>query len=381
MLGWLLAGINQHSALKDSWVFKGGTCLKKCYFETYRFSEDLDFTLRDPSHIDEKFLRETFESIGEWIYENAGIEVPASRLMFEVFPNPRGKNAAQGRVFYRGPVTPSGNQAMPRIKLDLTADEVLADTPVECGVAHGYSDTPPDGIHILSYSYAEVFAEKIRALKERTRPRDLYDVVNFFRRPESRNLGEEVRILLQRKCDFKGITFPVIGDLDDHKNICESGWLEQLGHQLQSLPPFESFWGELPDFFTWLIRPEETTTALAPIPFATDESSNASLLGTNVSTQYFTILDRIRFAAVNRVYIELDYRKEDGRRKTYLIEPYSLRRTIAGNIILRAAIAPATDSSIALSFRVDRMIGARITEQAFTPRHAIDFIPAGPMNM
>ncbi len=27
------------------WVFKGGTCLKKCYIETYRFSEDLDFTV------------------------------------------------------------------------------------------------------------------------------------------------------------------------------------------------------------------------------------------------------------------------------------------------------------------------------------------------
>lgn len=42
VLGWLLAGINAHPELSASWVFKGGTCLKKCYFETYRFSEDLD---------------------------------------------------------------------------------------------------------------------------------------------------------------------------------------------------------------------------------------------------------------------------------------------------------------------------------------------------
>ena len=27
-----------------SWVFKGGTALKKCYFGDYRFSEDLDFS-------------------------------------------------------------------------------------------------------------------------------------------------------------------------------------------------------------------------------------------------------------------------------------------------------------------------------------------------
>ena len=47
VLGWMLAGINAHDELGESWVFKGGTCLKKCYFETYRFSEDLDFTLRN----------------------------------------------------------------------------------------------------------------------------------------------------------------------------------------------------------------------------------------------------------------------------------------------------------------------------------------------
>ena len=49
VLGWVLAGIYRQTALAERWIFKGGTCLKKCYFETYRFSEDLDFTLTDPS--------------------------------------------------------------------------------------------------------------------------------------------------------------------------------------------------------------------------------------------------------------------------------------------------------------------------------------------
>lgn len=47
VLGWLLSGIFNHTEIKSGWVFKGGTCLKKCYFETYRFSEDLDFTLTE----------------------------------------------------------------------------------------------------------------------------------------------------------------------------------------------------------------------------------------------------------------------------------------------------------------------------------------------
>lgn len=64
-LGWLLAGIGNHAATKDAWVFKGGTCLKECYFETYRFSEDLDFTLLDGAHIDEQFLLATFKEMTE----------------------------------------------------------------------------------------------------------------------------------------------------------------------------------------------------------------------------------------------------------------------------------------------------------------------------
>ncbi len=32
VLGWLLAGINTQEELAQTWIFKGGTCLKKCYF-------------------------------------------------------------------------------------------------------------------------------------------------------------------------------------------------------------------------------------------------------------------------------------------------------------------------------------------------------------
>ena len=44
VIGWMLRAVSQHPTLSH-WVFKGGTCLKKCFFETYRFSEDLDFTV------------------------------------------------------------------------------------------------------------------------------------------------------------------------------------------------------------------------------------------------------------------------------------------------------------------------------------------------
>ena len=45
VIGWALWGIGADPILSALWAFKGGTCLKKCYVETYRFSEDLDFTV------------------------------------------------------------------------------------------------------------------------------------------------------------------------------------------------------------------------------------------------------------------------------------------------------------------------------------------------
>ncbi len=204
LLGWLLAGIGQHEVLGKSWVFKGGTCLKKCYFETYRFSEDLDFTLQQKAHLDIEFLKNTFSEIADWIYEMTGIEFPVEKMRFDSYKD----GTCQGRIYYRGPIAPTSSRQMPKIKLDLTAAEIVVEPPVLNFVKHPYSDRPAEGMQVQCYSYVEVFAEKTRALAERTRPRDLYDVINFYRRPESKGLSTQVKRVLEKKCSFKGIKVP-----------------------------------------------------------------------------------------------------------------------------------------------------------------------------
>ena len=182
VLGWMLAGIFAHAELKDSWVFKGGTCLKKCFFETYRFSEDLDFTLTEAAHLDAAFLQRVFGEIGQWVYDQTGIEMPGDGQDFDIYTNPRGSISCEGKISYRGPVSP---RRMPRIKLDLMADERLVLPPVHVSIFHPYSDAPASGMFARAYAYEEVFAEKTRALAERTRPRDLYDVINLFRNQDA----------------------------------------------------------------------------------------------------------------------------------------------------------------------------------------------------
>ena len=246
VLGWVLAGIYRQRALAESWIFKGGTCLKKCYFETYRFSEDLDFTLTDPSQIDRDFLAGIFQGVGEWIYEQAGIELPEELQEFEVFGNPRGTVSCQGKLSYRGPIAPRSG-GLPRVKLDLTPDELLVLPPTERVIFHDYSDAPEEGIAVLCYAYEEAFAEKVRALGDRARPRDLYDVINLYRNAEARPRPAVLLDVLQQKCKHRSLAVPTLGGLETHRGDLEGSWQPMLGHQLQVLPPVESFWEALPE--------------------------------------------------------------------------------------------------------------------------------------
>ena len=228
-------------------MFKGGTCLKKCYFETYRFSEDLDFTITEEGHFNEVFLRERFTAIGEWLVEETGIEVPPDLLRFDIYQNQRGKPQGEGRLAYRGPLAPHGD--LPRVKLDLTFDEKLVLPPVTRPIAHGYSDRPEAGIDARCYAYEEVFGEKVRALGERARPRDLYDVINLFRNGEFKAAAAVIRNVVTQKCTFKGVPFPTLAALDTFKAELSADWAQMLV-QAAAVAPARSLLGSAADLFS-----------------------------------------------------------------------------------------------------------------------------------
>ncbi|MGH8687252.1 MAG: nucleotidyl transferase AbiEii/AbiGii toxin family protein [Burkholderiales bacterium] len=372
VLGWLLAGVAADPELRDGWIFKGGTCLKKCYFETYRFSEDLDFTLRDAAHLNEAFLLDAFGRIGDWVYEQCGIELPQELRRFEVFNNPQGHPAVQGRLGYRGPHARAGDA--PRIKLDLVAAEVVVLDPVRRPVHHPYSDRPEEGIEVLCYAFEEVFAEKIRALAERQRPRDLYDVIHLHRQSEFRHAAQ-VRSTLARKCEFKRIPVPTFQMLSDRpeRQAIEAEWDQMLAHQLPVCPPFAEFWAELPRMFEWLEEPPKAAplpsigAGVAPPAGGMDASWRMPPMVARWG--YPTSLEAIRFAGANRLLVELDYEAENGERSTRTIEPYALRRSNAGDILLYALRA---DSGATRAYRVDRIQGARVLRRTFSPRFAVE---------
>ena len=372
VLGWLLWGIRSHRAVGDRWAFKGGTCLKKCFFETYRFSEDLDFTLDDPSHVDERFLTSVFSEVTERIHEEAGIEFPPDARRFDVYENPRGRRSCQARVGYRGPVSPRGRN-VPRIKFDLTADKWVVLPPVQSDVFHPYSDEPEGGIVIRSYAYEEAFGEKVRALAERARPRDLYDVINLFRNDEARPAAAVLLDVLGQKCAFKGIGVPVFAGLEPQRALLEGNWDQMLAHQLPVLPPFAAFWAELPVFFEWLRGGIAPSSPAAYVGAAGERTLRERTMRLPLTGRAQSYLEVIRFAASNRLCVDLRY-----QRSTRRIEPYSLRLTKEGNIILHAHNRDKDESH---SYRVDRIEGANVTGESFNPRFAIELTPAGPLGI
>ncbi|MGP0085269.1 MAG: nucleotidyl transferase AbiEii/AbiGii toxin family protein [Steroidobacteraceae bacterium] len=374
VLGWLLAGIRANADLGDHWVFKGGTCLKKCYFETYRFSEDLDFTITNEAHLDQAFLTKAFADISGWIYEQTGLEVPADRFRFDVFRNKRDRLACEGRIYYRGPIAPRGGD-LPRIKLDLTTDELLALPPVERPVVHSFSDEPEGGIKARCYAYEEVFGEKVRALGERARPRDLYDVINLFRHEEFQPQPAAILDVLKRKCAYKGIQIPTLETIKAFYEELSGDWQTMLAHQLPALPPLESFWNVLPEFFAWLAGGARPAMPQS-YPLAAGQTILRQPLGTySGAGMVSSALEIIRFAAANRLTVEIDYLKESGERTTPEIEAYSLRRTLAGNVVLYAYDTQKPDHI--RNYRTDRIRGARATTRTFAPRYAIELTPGG----
>jgi predicted nucleotidyltransferase component of viral defense system len=370
VLGWVLWGIGTEPALAEHWIFKGGTCLKKCYLETYRFSEDLDFTVLQGGPILPADVEPPLRAALERVSEESGINF--SREPMKLKGHSSG-NYTEGRIYYVGP---RADPRISKIQVDLSASEQVVRPTVLRDIAHAYPDALPEPGVVRSYCFAEVFAEKIRALGERGRPRDLYDAVNLYRRTDLGVQPSEILAVLIEKCRTKGVPVPNVTTVftDERRAELDADWPNMLAHQLPALPPLADFLAEVPHLFDWLngasaAAPARALEVRGAEPSDPSWRAPANLVTWNVGVP----LESIRFAAVNRLCVELQY---NGSWRT--IEPYSLRRSRAGNYLLHAVRA---DDKEARSYRVDRIQGVRLTNRSFVPTYEIEFANTGPISV
>jgi predicted nucleotidyltransferase component of viral defense system len=361
VLGWMLAAIGRNPETSAHWVFKGGTCLKKCYVETHRFSEDLDFTLRPAAVYSVEGLRTILRDIAAAVEELTGIRCPADQVLVRSRKDKQDRPTFEGRIAYQGPLAvPS----WPRVRFDLTMHETIVEAVEPRPVFHPYPDELPTGTSVGAYPLTEITAEKTRALLERTLPRDLYDVVflleNSFAALDIRRL----RSVFTAKCAAKGLVVPSAREMVAEINASvelRSEWENMLDHQLPELVPLDNLLPRVPALLAWIDT--DAPLPAAALPRVPMHPAEAAL----PSTQYWGIgvpLEVIRFAGSNRLMVEFTYH---GRHR--LVEPYLLKRAQTGNLLLYGWESGAGHIK---AFKVAEISGLSSTRSPFQPRYRIE---------
>ena len=151
---WILQALAQPELKPKGWVFKGGTCLRHCFYSGYRFSEDLDYSCREDSGGFDK-ARGLLGSVSQWVQVNALLQLSVKEARtiegdFQVeFPVEYSRGGAR-------------RHGLPEIKIHLTFDEPILTKPTVRSVTPLYSDLST--FTVATYTKEEILAEKMRAL-------------------------------------------------------------------------------------------------------------------------------------------------------------------------------------------------------------------------
>lgn len=256
VLGHFLNVLFSFQWAKENLIFKGGTCLRKCYFENYRFSEDIDLTIINQNFI---LTRKAINEVCEKLKNVTGIET--NMLMFVEVQHNNQKVGWDIEICYWGANhNPSETPIFrkdchTKIILEIRHFELMLFENIEREIIHNYSDTELIVNTIPCYSIEEVLAEKMRALIQRNRgeARDYFDL--WYIKTHINEIDwQGVKEAFFKKCTFKNIVFDDVSDLFKPERMKQVAitWDKRLSHQLQTQVDRSSVMNELEVFFSEL---------------------------------------------------------------------------------------------------------------------------------
>jgi len=178
VLAHVIAGI---AALENDTglVFKGGTALRLCHFDDYRYSADLDFSLVSGS------MEDGYEAITRALASTGG-SIQGLHLTDDEPP----------RIAYVGPL---GRERT--LKLDLADDELVLSTEWQ-HLLPRWPDLPDDAsVHV--YTLLEIAGEKLRCVLQRLQCRDLFDLFLLFE--EAQVDATEAALVFRPKAEHRDI--------------------------------------------------------------------------------------------------------------------------------------------------------------------------------
>lgn len=147
----LVMQIISASAFGKNLVFKGGTALHHCYLEQYRFSEDLDFSSKQKS-ITLSEVREMFADIDCLSIKKEYLSEATVKIE---------------KLQYTGPLVQPNSL---KVEIDFLQNVLLPPQTMT------YQNVWGLDFNVFAMDMKEICAEKIRAMSDRARYRDFYDL-------------------------------------------------------------------------------------------------------------------------------------------------------------------------------------------------------------
>lgn len=251
-LSYVLKGITEQPDLMHTLIFKGGTALKKIYFEDYRFSEDLDFSaINAPKgQALENALLDAIEIARRHLHVHGPFELKLLRKP-ERSPHPRGQEAFN--VHIKFPEHPTNSLCV--IKLEVTHDEPVVLPVAYFPLFHAYEEQM--AVVVACYHIEEVIAEKLRALLQtheklvargwnRPRARDYYDLWNVLKYYGNSVQRQRLLSVLKIKCEHRNVSYSSIDDFFTLELTTEANkhWHSSLHLQTRNLPDCQSLLNE-----------------------------------------------------------------------------------------------------------------------------------------
>lgn len=212
----LLHDVSQDKYLADNLVFKGGTCLTKCYLGYYRFSEDLDFSWIKQDEFNSKSQKEIRRVLSEKINKIGDILVDICkkhnfRFKFDKsdsrFVEHGGSNKfTTFKIWYKSSLT--NNEQFVKIQINflelfkfkfkyLKSHTLIKDINIkEFVFLFPELNYLLNDFNVYCYDIREIFCEKFRAVLTRksVKARDFIDIFLMYKREsvDYNKLKEEI---------------------------------------------------------------------------------------------------------------------------------------------------------------------------------------------
>lgn len=283
MIGILVDAFRQ--VIPNDFAFHGGSCKNKAYngfpgsydnteietyFSTNRFSTDIDAWL-NPKLAAQDQVRDIMAQVAFVVKKDFDISIPISAIEIKENKGPTAHPLPiprlDVRLPYLGPMTGPNPKFQPtKVKIAFGPNEgPILQTTTQL-IYHPYTDRGEKVLSARCFSYPELFANKLFALYNRHKAKDLYDLTSLAQKYDVKSYCADIQKVLEVKKDrWKKVLPRSMEDLREARQGAQSEWVTEMPSLIKSFGSFEDTWRQFESIFTEMqSMSREQTKSLVP---------------------------------------------------------------------------------------------------------------------